>query len=293
MLYGGIKIEETQSIIVILGEDNKLFIPHDIIVANNTTDIQNFVNSMQRGGITPEKICFAINPVHVNSIETFNSFRQIFMQAAYDLRIINTAAQGDSFIVVTKSRNANEEATANAFILKHNYNDSKYFLQSDFRQSYFYNCNLSDYFNLIFTTAFMFIAIYFLYCGILLAVLHFLISAGLTICYIRHMYFVKMSIKKHTPIFSIDKNGLQQNYKIRWSFLEPLKIPRTISWKQIEKIETYKPIICINHDNNERISICVAGQSEITLNFFVIGIDHEHNYRTLLFYWKLFRNNGQ
>ena len=92
MLYGGIKIEETQSIIVILGEDNKLFIPHDIIVANNTTDIQNFVNSMQRGGITPEKICFAINPVHVDSIETFNSFRQIFMQAAYDLRIINTAA---------------------------------------------------------------------------------------------------------------------------------------------------------------------------------------------------------
>ena len=71
MLYGGIKIEETQSIIVILGEDNKLFIPHDIIVANNTTDIQNFVNSMQRGGITPEKICFAINPVHVNSIEAF------------------------------------------------------------------------------------------------------------------------------------------------------------------------------------------------------------------------------
>lgn len=56
MLYGGIKIEETQSIIVILGEDNKLFIPYDIIVANNTTDIQNFVNSMQRGGITPEKI---------------------------------------------------------------------------------------------------------------------------------------------------------------------------------------------------------------------------------------------
>lgn len=55
MLYGGIKIEETQSIIVILSEDNKLFIPHDIIVANNTTDIQNFVNSMQRGGITPEK----------------------------------------------------------------------------------------------------------------------------------------------------------------------------------------------------------------------------------------------
>lgn len=101
MLYGGIKIEETQSIIVILGEDNKLFIPHDIIVANNTTDIQNFVNSMQRGGITPEKICFAINPVHVDSIETFNSFRQIFMQAAYDLRIINTAAQGDSFKAVT------------------------------------------------------------------------------------------------------------------------------------------------------------------------------------------------
>ena len=161
MLYGGKKIEETQSIIVILGEDNKLFIPHDIIVANNTTDIQNFVNSMQRGGITPEKICFAINPVHVDSIETFNSFRQIFMQATYDLRIINTAAQGDSFIVVTKSRNANEEATANAFILKHNYNDSKYFLQSDFRQSYFYNCNLSDYFNLIFAAIFMFIAIYF------------------------------------------------------------------------------------------------------------------------------------
>lgn len=248
---------------------------------------------MQRGGITPEKICFAINPVHVDSIETFNSFRQIFMQAAYDLRIINTAAQGDSFIVVTKSRNANEEATANAFILKHNYNDSKYFLQSDFRQSYFYNCNLSDYFNLIFAAVFMFIAIYFLYCGILFAVPHFLIGAGLTICDIRHMYFAKMSIKKHTPIFSIDKNGLQQNYKIRWHFLEPLKIPRTISWKQIEKIEAYKPIICINHDNNERISICVAGQSEITLNFFVIGIDHEHNYRTLLFYWKLFRNNGQ
>lgn len=39
MLYGGIKIEETQSIIVILSEDNKLFIPHDIIIANNTTDI--------------------------------------------------------------------------------------------------------------------------------------------------------------------------------------------------------------------------------------------------------------
>lgn len=32
MLYGGIKIEETQSIIVILGEDNKLFIPHDILL---------------------------------------------------------------------------------------------------------------------------------------------------------------------------------------------------------------------------------------------------------------------
>lgn len=248
---------------------------------------------MQRGGITPEKICFAINPVHVNSIEAFNSFRQIFMQASYDLRIINTAAQGDSFIVVTKSRNANEEATANAFILKHNYNDSKYFLQSDFRQNYFYNCNLSDYFNLIFAVVFMFIAIYFLYYGILFAVPHFLIGAGLTICDIRHMYFAKMSIKKHTPIFSIDKNGLQQNYKIRWHFLEPLKIPRTISWKQIEKIEAYKPIICINHDNNERISICVAGQSEITLNFFVIGIDHEHNYRTLLFYWKLFCNNNQ
>ena len=283
MLYGGIKIEETQSIIVILGEDNKLFIPHDIIVANNTTDIQNFVNSMQRGGITPEKICFAINPVHVNSIEAFNSFRQIFMQAAYDLRIINTAAQGDSFIVVTKSRNANEEATANAFILKHNYNDSKYFLQSDFRQSYFYNCNLSDYFNLIFAAVFMFIAIYFLYYGILFAVPHFLIGAGLTICYIRHMYFAKFD----------DSTGAVYVYKIRWHFLEPLKIPRTISWKQIEKIEAYKPIICINHDNNERISICVAGQSEITLNFFVIGIDHEHNYRTLLFYWKLFRNNNQ
>ena len=153
--------------------------------------------------------------------------------------------------------------------------------------------NVFTYFNLIFAAVFMFIAIYFLYYGILFAVPHFLIGAGLTICDIRHMYFAKMSIKKHTPIFSIDKNGLQQNYKIRWHFLEPLKIPRTISWKQIEKIETYKPIICINHDNHERISICVAGQSEITLNFFVIGIDHEHNYRTLLFYWKLFRNNGQ
>ena len=136
-----------------------------------------------------KKICFAINPVHVNSIETFNSFRQIFMHAAYDLRIINTAAQGDSFIVVTKSRNANEEATANAFILKHNYNDSKYFLQSNFRQSYFCNCNLIDCFNLIFAAVFMFIAIYFYTMAYFLLFLTFLIGAGLTICDIRHMYF--------------------------------------------------------------------------------------------------------
>ena len=32
MLYGGIRINDTQSCIVILDESNKLFIPHDIII---------------------------------------------------------------------------------------------------------------------------------------------------------------------------------------------------------------------------------------------------------------------
>ena len=90
MLYGGIRINDTQSYIVILDESNKLFIPHDIIIDNTDIAIKNFINSMQQGGIAPAAICFAINPAQVKSSAAFKSFTELFAQADYELRIINT-----------------------------------------------------------------------------------------------------------------------------------------------------------------------------------------------------------
>ena len=65
MLYGGIKIEEEQSIIVIVDEQNKLFIQHDIVIDNTESGIKNFLSSMQQGGIKPTDIYFAISPGHI------------------------------------------------------------------------------------------------------------------------------------------------------------------------------------------------------------------------------------
>ena len=64
MLYGGIKIEAEQSIIVIVDEQNKLFIQHDIVIDNTESGIKNFLSSMQQGGIKTTDICFAISPGH-------------------------------------------------------------------------------------------------------------------------------------------------------------------------------------------------------------------------------------
>lgn len=291
MLYAGIKIEETQSIIVILGENNKLFIQHDIIIANTSTAVQSFVDSMRQGGLTPEKICFAINPAHVDDSEAFKSFVQLFAQADYELRIINVAAQGENFIVVTKSCGADETTTGIALLLKREYARAASFLHDDYRQEYFFTLNFDKYLELVGCIVFIAGACYFLYHGIYFAIIHFLVGLGMLVLELHNFYIIKKGSTQHKPFLVIDKHGIQKNYKTFLRFFYPLSKPVFIPWEQVRNIETYFPAMTKNSER--RIRIYTKNYSEITFSFYYVSYDHVNNYHTFLFYWKLFRDNGQ
>lgn len=291
MLYGGIKIKETQSIIVIIGNDNKLFIPHDIIITNTPTDIQNFINSMHQGGITPEKICFAINPGQVENAQAFKNFFQLLAQARYEVRIINVAHKNYKPIIVTKSRGADEVTTGLAIYLKKHFSETESFLNSDYSLSYyFYGSTFSFYIIIfyfaIFSNFLLNISIYDIF--------HLLVLLGLIVSFCIptiDAYRRWKLTKDNFPAFILNRYGIQ--YCISNNFLGPKKLKQVhfYPWSSIYKIEQNELSFLQRRsaiENEETYYIYIKQQPTLTLNFWHINRETASNLNILKLYKNLF-----
>lgn len=291
MLYGGIKIEETQSIIVILNEDNKLFITHDIIIVNTATDIQNFVNSMRQGGITPETICFAINPGQVENTQAFKAFTQFFVQAHYEIRIINVAHKNYNPIIVTKSRGADEVTTGLAIYLKKHFTETESFLNQDYSLSYyFYDSKLSFYIILFYFAIFgnflLNISIYDFF--------HLLVLLGLIVSFCIptiNAYRRWKLTKDNFPAFVLNRYGVQ--YCVSNNFLGPKKLKQVhfYPWNSIYKIEQNELSFFQRRsaiENEETYYLYIKQQPTLILNFWHINREIASNLNILKLYKNIF-----
>lgn len=291
MLYGGIRINDTQSYIVILDESNKLFIPHDIIIDNTAIAIKNFINSMQQGGIAPAAICFAINPAQVKSSAAFKSFTELFAQAGYELRIINMANDKYNPIVVTKSRGADETTTALALYLKKHFSDSDIFLDADYRLIYYYyGSNHYFYLSLFYIAVFGNFLISFPIFNLwnLAAIVGLIASLGVPLM---HSYRCNQLAKAKHPAFILSKHGIQ--YCVANNYLGPTKLKQALfyPWSSVYKIEQNKPIFMkrpSSFDNDVTYLLYIRNQPTLTLNFWEINSTADENLNILKLYKDLF-----
>mgnify|MGYP004556997381 FL=1 len=289
MLYGGIRINDSQSCIVILDESNKLFIPHDIIIDNTAIAIKNFINSMQQGGIAPAAICFAINPAQVKSSAAFKSFTELFAQAGYELRIINMANDKYNPIVVTKSRGADETTTALALYLKKHFSDSDIFLDADYRLIYYYY-GINHYFCFILLHIAVFgnclISFHIFNLWNLPVILGIIASLGVPLM---HSYRCNQLAKAKHPAFILSKHGIQ--YCVANNYLGPTKLKQALfyPWSSVYKIEQNKPIFSSrSYDNDVTYLLYIRNQPTLTLNFWEINRTADENLNILKLYKDLF-----
>lgn len=285
MLYGGIRINDTQSCIVILDESNKLFIPHDIIIDNTAIAIKNFISSMQQGGITPAAICFVINPAQVKS------FTELFAQASYELRLVNMANDKYNPIVVTKSRGADETTTALALYLKKHFSDTEIFLNADYQLIYYYyGTNHFFYISLFYIAVFGNFLISFPIFNLwnLAAIVGLIASLGVPLM---HSYRCNKLAKAKHPAFTLSRYGIQ--YCVANNYLGPTKLKQALfyPWSSVYKIEQNKPIFMkrpSSFDNDVTYLLYIRNQPTLTLNFWEINSAADENLNILKLYKDLF-----
>lgn len=291
MLYGGIKIEETQSTIVILDESNKLFIPHDIIVDNTSAAIYGFLTSMQQGGIAPQAICFAINPCQVENSEAFKSFTQLFAQAGYEIRIINIAHKNYTPVVVTKSRGADERTTELAIFLKKHFLEQELFLDQEYRLAFhFYR---SKFYWVALVLYSIFLSTYFLR-ALNFDMLDLWILLCLCCAVIRPAiedYLCRQLNKDNIPAFVLSRYGIQ--YCVGKSFFGPYKLKQAAfyPWSSVYKIERNEMLFFRRQtpwDNENTYRLYIRQQPTLTLNFWNIRKEEADELNLLKLYKDIF-----
>ena len=289
MLYGGIRINDTQSCIVIIDESNKLFIPHDIIIDNTAIAIKNFISSMQQGGITSAAICFAINPAQVKSSAAFKSFTELFAQASYELRLVNMANDKYNPIVVTKSHGADETTTALALYLKKHFSDTEIFLNADYQLIYYYyGTSLFFYISLFYIAVFgnSLLSFHIFNLWNLPVILGIIASLGVPLM---HSYRCNQLAKAKHPAFILSKHGIQ--YCVANNYLGPTKLKQALfyPWSSVYKIEQNKPIFSSrSYDNDVTYLLYIRNQPTLTLNFWEINSTADENLNILKLYKDLF-----
>lgn len=290
MLYGGIKIEAAQSIIVIVDEQNKLFIQHDIVIDNTESGIKNFLSSMQQGGIKPTDICFAISLGHIKNAPAFKLFVKLWQSAGYELRLINIAAADYNKIVVTKSRGADEETTGVAIYLKKYFADTSKFLDEDYRLSYVYNAG---------DLTLWYFALYLIFFGDLLFNFHgfsvlillpVMVTSGISIV---NNYRRKKLRKQNIPAYVICRQGVQCCVEHRWFGPKVLKPARFYTWDSIYEIRQNEVAFWhkgrqSSFDNDRTFLLYIRQQATVFLNFWYMDCDADEVFNVLKLYKELF-----
>ena len=290
MLYGGIKIEAEQSIIVIVDEQNKLFIQHDIVIDNTESGIKNFLRSMQQGGIKPTDICFAISPGHIKNAPAFKLFVKLWQSAGYELRLINIAAADYNKIVVTKSRGADEETTGVAIYLKKYFGDTSRFLDENYRLSYVYNSE---------DLTLWYLALYLIFFGDLLFNFHgfsvlilvpFTVTSSVSIV---NNYRRKKLRKQNMPAYVISRQGVQYCIEHRWFGPKVLQPARFYSWDSIDEIKQNEVAFWhkgrqSSFDNERTFLLYIRQQPTVYLNFWYMDCDADEVLSVLQLYKQLF-----
>lgn len=289
MLYGGIKIEATQSIIVIVDEQNKLFIQHDIVIDNTEGGIKKFLSSMQQGRIKNTDISFAISPGHIKNASAFKLFIQLFQSAGYELRLINIAAADYNKMIVTKSRGADEEATGVAIYLKKYFADKNRFLDADYRLSYVYNAG---------DLTLWYFALYLIFFGDLLFNFHgfsvlillpFTVTSSVSII---NNYRRKKLRKQNMPAYVISKQGVQCCIVHRWFGPKVLQPAPFYTWDSIDAIKQNEVAFWhkgrqSSFDNERTFLLYIRQQPTVFLNFWYMDCDADEVFNALKLYKEL------
>lgn len=290
MLYGGIKIEAAQSTVVIVDEQNKLFIQHDIVIDNTESGIKNFLSSMQQGGIKPTDICFAISPGHIKNAPAFKLFVKLWQSAGYELRLINIAAADYNKMIVTKSRGADEETTGVAIYLKKYFADTSRFLDGDYRLSYVYNAG---------DLTLWYFALYLIFFGDLLFNFHgfsvlillpVMVTSGVSIV---NNYRRKKLRKQNIPAYVISRQGVQCYVEHRWFGPKVLKPARFYNWDSIYEIKQNEVAFWhkgrqSSFDNERTFLLYIRQQATVFLNFWYMDCDADEVFNALKLYKELF-----
>lgn len=290
MLYGGIKIEAAQSIIVIVDEQNKLFIQHDIVIDNTESGIKIFLSSMQQGGLTPANISFAISPGHIKNAVAFKLFMQLFQSSGYELRLINIAAADYNKMIVTKSRGADEETTGVAIYLKKYFAEQERFLDADYRLSYFYNSG---------ELTLWYFALYLIFFGDVLfnfngfSVLLLLPITLTSVVSVVNAYRRRNLRKQNIPAYVISKQGVQCCIEQRWFGTKVLKPARFYPWDSIYQIKQNEVALWhrgrqSSFDNDRTFLLYIRQQATLFLNFWYMDCDADEVFNVLNLYKELF-----
>ena len=298
MLYGGINILKEESRIVIIGDDNKLYIKHDIIVKNKINDLQYILKSLNESGITPEKIFFSIDPEFVENSETLSMYFKVFSKSDYELRIINTVVKGSNNIVVTKSRGADVVATSSAIYLKNFFYEQHRFTDTNYTMMFFLSSIFYISFSLLVFAIFLTMSIYFIVLGVYFAILHFFVGlVGMIITINKIVNYKKLL---NYPIYKIDKNGLTIFVELTLFNIKKLDTPCFMPWNDIISIEKYRPLIRTNNSNSWRARIYTTNSYKYyangrARNKHIFSLDQFNddeisNFKTLLVYWKTFKS---
>ena len=290
MLYGGIKIEAERSIIVIVDEQNKLFIQHDIVIDNTESGIKNYLCSMQQAGIKPTDICFAISPGHIKNAPVFKLLMRLWQNAGYELRLINIAAADYNKIVVTKSRGADEETTGVAIYLKKYFAEQERFLDADYRLRYFYNSG---------ELTLWYFALYLIFFGDILfnfngfsVVILLPITLTSTVSIV-NAYQRKKLCKQNIPAYVISRQGVQCCVEHKWFGTRVLRPARAYTWDSIYQIKQNE--VAFWHrgrqrsfDNDRTFLLYIRQQATVFLNFWYMDCDADEVFSVLKLYKELF-----